>query len=283
MPDDTIMSQELRTRKAQSQDCPKAAEEKDSVPDNSCDENEVAFQHKEMYAGTIFTVCEELNATRKKRHKTEEEKRVQRLEANRRSARESRNRKKDKFEALKQSCSHLAKENEQLQRENEELRENIAELREKYGGKGDHVDQTSNASTNSFSASSHVLGVHHEYSSRRSSSSLAAAATKDFVRQMNQAGNADHPTVTQPYNPDMDAQRQKMCENLYFNMPFEQQFALSQVNPMAEQVAAAEKVDFDRRRLPPFTSSMRARSEGQKAVTSLFQVVLPTQWKQEDE
>lgn len=234
-PNGTKMSKELTsTKKAQSQeDRPKAAEEKNSAPDNLCDENVVASQHKEMYAGTIFAVCEEINATRKKRHRTEEEKREQRLEANRRSARESRNRKKDKFEALKRSCGHLSKENARLRGENEELREKIASLRANFGGKGGHVDQRGAPSTKSFSASSaDLLEVNYECFSRRSSS-LATASTKDFVQQLTQAGNVDNSDVTQPCNPGLDAQRQNSGKNLYCNVPFEQQLALSLANPMA--------------------------------------------------
>jgi len=103
--------------------------------DESSEEEEVAPQHEVMYAGVsnLFAACEATNATRPKRHRTEEEKRQERLSANRRSARESRNRKKLVFEELQRSVARLAEENASLRKENETIKGQMSALKRQFG------------------------------------------------------------------------------------------------------------------------------------------------------
>lgn len=112
-----------------------AGHKRERSDDESSEDEEVAPQHEDMYAGVsnLFAACEATNATRPKRHRTEEEKRQERLAANRRSARESRNRKKLVFEELQRSVARLAEENASLRKENETVRAQMSALKRQFG------------------------------------------------------------------------------------------------------------------------------------------------------
>lgn len=103
--------------------------------DDDSSEGDEGPQHDQMYAGVsnLFAACEATNATRPKRHRTEEEKKMERLSANRRSARESRNRKKLVFEELQRSVARLAEENASLRKENETTRAQMSALKRQFG------------------------------------------------------------------------------------------------------------------------------------------------------
>jgi len=73
-------------------------------------------------------------ATSNKKSKPDGQKRDERLAANRRSARESRNRKKQVFEELQRSVQRLAEENGMLRRENDTLKMQMIGLRRQLAG-----------------------------------------------------------------------------------------------------------------------------------------------------
>lgn len=73
-------------------------------------------------------------ATSNKKSKPDGQKRDERLAANRRSARESRNRKKQVFEELQRSVQRLAEENGMLRRENDTLKIQMVGLRRQLAG-----------------------------------------------------------------------------------------------------------------------------------------------------
>ena len=86
------------------------------------------------YSDRLKEACDATNAARPlKRHKTEVEKREERLSANRRSARESRNRKKMVLEELQRSVTRLAEENAALRKENRNAKAGMSELRRQLG------------------------------------------------------------------------------------------------------------------------------------------------------
>mmetsp|Transcript_14061 Transcript_14061/g.30539 ORF Transcript_14061/g.30539 Transcript_14061/m.30539 type:complete len:287 (+) Transcript_14061:127-987(+) len=77
-----------------------------------------------------------------KRLKSDQEKRQERREANRVSARDSRTRKKMVFEELQRSVARLAEENAMLRRENDTLRFQMAGLKRQLGMPDDSVPPT---------------------------------------------------------------------------------------------------------------------------------------------
>lgn len=89
----------------------------------------LASQHS-MYLGSIIAACEATNASQTKPYRTDEEKRAERLAANRRSARESRNRKKTIFDDLQKSVTRFAAENNKLRDENAALKKEIEALKQ---------------------------------------------------------------------------------------------------------------------------------------------------------
>mmetsp|Transcript_4412 Transcript_4412/g.5820 ORF Transcript_4412/g.5820 Transcript_4412/m.5820 type:complete len:348 (+) Transcript_4412:144-1187(+) len=122
-----------------------------------------APQHKQIYGDSIFAACQAANATRTRRHKSDEEKRLERLAANRRSARESRNRKKVVFEELQRSVAKLADENGVLRTENQTLRKEMAELKRKYGVK-DEDASSSGAHSDHFAGTGVTESIVHSNS-----------------------------------------------------------------------------------------------------------------------
>lgn len=88
----------------------------------------VTPQHREMYLDTIVAACEETNRTARPQ-RSEEERQKERLEANRRSAKVSRHRKKIVFEDLKRTVARLGDENAMLRRMNESLRQEMESLK----------------------------------------------------------------------------------------------------------------------------------------------------------
>ena len=81
--------------------------------------------------------------TSSKRLVSDKEKRKERREANRVSARDSRNRKKTVFEELQRSVARLAEENAVLRKENDTLRVQMAGLKRQLGMPDDAVPPTS--------------------------------------------------------------------------------------------------------------------------------------------
>ena len=121
-------------------------------------------QHQEMYAGVsnLFAACETINATRPNRRRTVEEKREERLSANRRSARDSRNRKKLVFEELQRSVARLAEENDVLRKENESIRDQMNYLMRQFGlidGDAGRAESGNTTSQGALQPQQQVLGI----------------------------------------------------------------------------------------------------------------------------
>lgn len=91
-----------------------------------------------MYAGTsnLMSAIEATNASKAKRKRSQQELDEEKVAANRRSAKESRNRKKLIFEELQKSVARLAQENSELRRENETMKVEMAALKAQMASAG---------------------------------------------------------------------------------------------------------------------------------------------------
>mmetsp|Transcript_55634 Transcript_55634/g.67086 ORF Transcript_55634/g.67086 Transcript_55634/m.67086 type:complete len:323 (+) Transcript_55634:148-1116(+) len=147
-------------------------------------------------AAAAAAVCANSIRDRKRTrlHKSEEEKREERLAANRKSASDSRKRQKGLISDLQASVSELSKKNVRLARENEELKLQLSEMRRFHGQKevAASLGLQANLYANGTSLPNQLRSMGLLQQQQVPQLSTASALLRDLIRSRNvHPNNAD--------------------------------------------------------------------------------------------